>query len=60
MAIMRKSFSMQVDGPSRKRAGPNRRTKHGLSIDLNKCNLCKDLAHDNKNSETKFMQLTLP
>ena len=48
MAPSRRSFHAQVDGPPRSRhsSSSNRTRMEAIKIDMNKCNLSKDLAHD--------------
>ena len=46
MVRVRKSFSMHVDVPLRKRDRPKRTWMEVVMIDLKKCNLYEDLAQD--------------
>ena len=46
MALVRKNFVMQVDGPPRGRGRLKRTWMEVVTIDLKKCNLSKDLAWD--------------
>lgn len=46
MVQMRRSFSMQVDGQSRKRGRPKRMWMEIIRKHLKKCSLPKDLAHE--------------
>ena len=43
---VRISFSMQVDGPSKKRGRPKRMGMEVVRIDMKKCNISKNLAQD--------------
>eukprot|EP00268_Persea_americana_P015122 TRINITY_DN16862_c0_g1_i2.p1 TRINITY_DN16862_c0_g1~~TRINITY_DN16862_c0_g1_i2.p1 ORF type:complete len:109 (-),score=11.66 TRINITY_DN16862_c0_g1_i2:684-1010(-) len=45
MVPVRKSLGMQVDGAPRGRGRPKRTWMEVIKIDLQKCNLCEDLAH---------------
>ena len=46
MALVKKSFSMQVDGPPRVRGRPMRMWMEVVRLDIKKCNLSKDWAQD--------------
>ena len=45
-APLRKGFSIEVDGPPRRRGRLKRTSMEVLRIDLRKCNLSEDLAQD--------------
>ena len=46
MVPLRKIFSIQVEGPLRRRVWPKRTWMEIVTIDLKKCNLSEDLAQD--------------
>lgn len=52
--LVRKSFSMQVDGPSRKMGRPKRTKIEVARIRLKKRNLYKDLVQDRQEWQNKI------
>ena len=46
MAVVRKFLLCRLMAPSRKKGGPKRTLIEAIKIDLKKCSLLEDLAHD--------------